>query len=116
MRIILRKTVNTAENSALELVNLPSSKVIRLTQPSVHVKFEEFMALHVSSFFFNKSISNLAILLYIFRRLSVQTGVYSFWCKITNVACIQRAGNVMIYVVYMYLKKAHRFKIKVNLK
>ena len=74
MRIILRKTVNTAENSALKLVNLPSSKVhvIQLTQPSVHVKFEEFVALHVSSFFFNKSISNLAILLYIFRTLSVQ--------------------------------------------
>ena len=71
MRIILRKTVNTAENSALKLVNLPSSKVI-LTQLSVYVKFEEFVVLHVSSFFFNKSISNLAILLYIFSRLSVQ--------------------------------------------
>ena len=49
MRIILRKTVNTAENSALKLVNLPSSKVhvIRLTQLSVHVKFEEFVARHV---------------------------------------------------------------------
>jgi len=74
MRIILRKTVNTVENSALKLANLPSSKVIRLIQPSVHVKFEEFVALHVSSFFFNKSTSNLPILLYIFRRLSVQ------WC------------------------------------
>ena len=73
----MRKTVNTSENSALKLVNLPSSKVhvIRLTQPSVHVIFEEFVALHVSSFFFNKSISNLAILLYIFRTLSVQ------WCR-----------------------------------
>ena len=77
MRIILRKTVNTAENSALKLVNLPSSKVIRLIQPSVHVKFEEFVALHVSSFFLNKSISNLAIYS-IFSVGSLFSGVDSF--------------------------------------
>ena len=75
MRIILRKTVNTAENSALKLVNLPSSKVhvIRLTQPSVHVKFEEFVALHVSSFFFNRKLCSLVSTAFDVKLVSIQT-------------------------------------------